>query len=162
VNTTTSKTQPALIGGLVMGVLSGLPIISAGNLCCCLWIISGGVVAAYLLQQNSETPITQSDGAITGLLAGVIGAGVYLIISIPLLLIVPLQQRMIRGLMDRANNMPPEFRHYMNSYVGGVVGLIIGFMFMLVLGAIFSTIGGLLGATFFRKPLPPADTTPSS
>jgi hypothetical protein len=163
VNTTTSKTQPALIGGLVMGVLSALPIISAGNLCCCLWIISGGVLAAYLLQQNSPTPITQSDGAVTGLLAGVIGAVIYLILSIPItLLVAPMQHRMLQGLMDRANNMPPEFREYMGSYVGGAIGLVIGFAFMLVMGAIFSTIGGLLGAVFFRKPLPPADTTSSS
>ena len=161
-NTTTSKTQPALIGGLVMGVLSALPIISAGNLCCCLWIISGGVLAAYLLQQNSATPITQSDGAITGLLAGVIGAGVYLIVSIPVtLLVAPLQHRMVQGFMDRANNMPPEFREYMSSYVGGVIGLMLGFVFMLIMGAIFSTIGGLLGAVFFRKPLPPGDAASS-
>ena len=32
-----------------MGVLSALPIISAGNACCCLWVVSGGVIAAYLL-----------------------------------------------------------------------------------------------------------------
>ena len=58
---TTSKTNPVLVGGLVMGVLSALPIISAGNLCCCLWIISGGLVAAYVLQQNQPTPITPAD-----------------------------------------------------------------------------------------------------
>ena len=38
--------QPALYGGLVMGVLSALPLISAGNFCCCMWVISGGLVAA--------------------------------------------------------------------------------------------------------------------
>ena len=32
-----------------MGVLSALPIVSAGNYCCCLWVISGGLVAAYVL-----------------------------------------------------------------------------------------------------------------
>ena len=68
-----SKTQPALIGGLVMGVLSALPIVAAGNLCCCLWIISGGVVAAYLLQQNQSAPVTPGDGALVGLLAGMAG-----------------------------------------------------------------------------------------
>ncbi len=162
-NTTTSKTQPALVGGLVMGVLSALPIISAGNICCCLWIVSGGLVAAYLLQQNSPTPITQSDGAITGLLAGLAGAGVYLVVSIPItLLVAPLQHQVLQRLMDRANNMPPEFREYMSGYVGGVIGLLFGFVFMLIMGAIFSTIGGLLGAVFFRKPVPPADAVPPS
>ena len=162
-NTTISKTQPALIGGIVMGVLSALPIISAGNLCCCLWIVSGGLLAAYLLQQNSVTPITQSDGAITGLLAGVIGAVIYLILSIPVtFLVAPMQRQVLARLMDRANGMPPEFREYMGNYVGGAIGLLIGFVFMLIMGAIFATIGGLLGAVFFRKPLPPADATSSS
>jgi ABC-type phosphate transport system permease subunit len=148
----------------VIGVLSALPIISAGNLCCCMWIISGGFLAAYLLQQDSPTPITQSDGAIVGLLAGIVGAGAYLVISIPItVLFAPMQHRMLQSFMDRAENMPPEFRHYMTSYVGGVIGLIFGFVFMLILGVIFSTIGGLLGAVFFRKPVPPtADSSSSS
>ncbi len=57
-----------------MGVLSALPIISAGNLCCCLWVVSGGAVAAYILQQNQPTPLTPGDGAVIGLLAGIVGA----------------------------------------------------------------------------------------
>jgi len=57
-----------------MGVLSALPVISAGNACCCLWVVSGGVVAAYLFQQNTSRPITPGDGAMVGLLAGFIGA----------------------------------------------------------------------------------------
>ena len=49
-NTTTRSgyAQPALAGGLVMGVLSALPLISALNACCCLWVVSGGLVAAYV------------------------------------------------------------------------------------------------------------------
>ena len=164
-NTTTRPKlgHPALIGGLVMGVLSALPIISAGNLCCCLWIISGGGVAAYVLQQNQPTPITPGDGALVGLLAGLLGAGVYLVLSIPItFLVAPMQRRVLERLMERANNIPPEFREYMGGYVGGALGLMIGFVFMLMLGAVFSTIGGLLGAVFFRKELPPATDASSS
>ena len=146
-------TQPALLGGLVMGVLSALPIISAGNLCCCLWIVSGGGAAAYLLQQSQLAPLTDGDGALVGVLAGLVGAFLYLVFSIPItFLVAPLQRQVLARLMERANGMPPEFREYMGGYVGGVVGLIFGFLFMLVLGAIFSTLGGLLGAVFFRKP----------
>jgi hypothetical protein len=151
-----SKTQPAVFGGLVMGVLSALPIVSAGNLCCCLWIVSGGLVAAYLLQQNQPAPITPGDGALVGLLAGLIGAVVYVVLSVPItLLVAPMQRQVLARLMERANGIPPELREYMRGYVGGVIGLVLGFFFMLVLGGIFSTIGGLLGAVFFRKPLPP-------
>jgi hypothetical protein len=158
VSTTTNKTNPVLIGGLVMGVLSALPIISAGNLCCCLWIIAGGLVAAYVLQQNQPAPITPGDGALVGLLAGLLGAVVYLVLSIPItFLVAPLQRQVLERLMERTNGMPPEFREYMGSYVGGAIGLLIGFVFMLMLGAVFSTLGGLLGAVFFRRGLPPGD-----
>ena len=50
------KLQPALFGGLFIGVLSALPIINIGN-CCCLWVIGGGVLATYLMQQNHPYPI---------------------------------------------------------------------------------------------------------
>ena len=41
--------QPAFAGGVVMGVLSALPLISAGNICCCLWVIVGGMSLGTLL-----------------------------------------------------------------------------------------------------------------
>ena len=41
-NPAAPKLQPALYGGLFIGVLSALPLINIGN-CCCLWVIGGGV-----------------------------------------------------------------------------------------------------------------------
>ena len=68
-----------------MGVLSALPLIGpAGNACCCLWVLSGGLIAAYVLQQNTAIAITPGDGVLVGLLAGLIGAVVHTAISIPL------------------------------------------------------------------------------
>ena len=69
-----SKLQPALLGGVVIGMLSALPVISMGNCVCCLWVILGGMVATYLLQQAQPTPVEGVDGAIAGLLAGLVGA----------------------------------------------------------------------------------------
>ncbi len=40
-----SKMQPALIGGVILGVLSAVPFVNALNCLCCLWVIAGGVVA---------------------------------------------------------------------------------------------------------------------
>jgi hypothetical protein len=151
-----SLTQPALIGGLVGGVLSALPLIAGGNLCCCLWIVSGGAVAAYVLQQNQSLPIAPGDGALVGLLAGVIGAFVYLVLSIPInLLMTPMERVLFERLTETMSNLPPEFREYARSSVSGSVRLVFGFVLMLVLGAIFSTIGGWLGALMFRKRVPP-------
>src|SRR2546427_5040357 len=111
VRTGTSKTNPVLVGGLVMGVLSALPIISAGNLCCCLWIITGGLVAAYVLQQNQPTPITPGDGALVGLLAGLAGAGIFFVPSNPITVLLAPPHRPVPGrLLGPAPHTPPRVR----------------------------------------------------
>src|SRR5689334_7633948 len=68
------RLQPALLGGLVIGVLSTLPFVSRLNACCCLWVIVGGVLTTYLLQERLPHPVTAGEAAVTGLLAGVVGA----------------------------------------------------------------------------------------
>jgi hypothetical protein len=163
-------TQPAVVGGLVMGVLSALPIVSAGNICCCLWVVSGGVVAAYLLQQNRFVPITPADGAVVGLLAGLIGAVVQFVISIPIgILVAPMERAIVQRMVDAAGNMPPAMREMFQNYLEergqGIAAVVfrqlVELSLMLVAGAIFSTLGGLLGAAIFRKPLPgPTEAPP--
>ena len=92
-----------MFGGLLLGVLSALPLINLGNVCCCLWILSGGAVAAYLLQANQPNPITPGDGATVGLMAGVIGSVVELVVSIPVSLAMgPLQGRFMERLLEKA------------------------------------------------------------
>jgi hypothetical protein len=160
VNITTSSrfTQPALIGGAVVGVLSALPLVNMGNVCCCLWVVGGGAVAAYVLQQNQSTPITPGDGALAGLLAGLAGALIFLILSIPITLVMaPMQRVMIEQVIE-SGRVPPEFREFAGTYAGGFIGLILGFIFQLIAGAIFATLGGLLGASIFKKQLPPGTT----
>jgi len=141
-----------------MGVLSALPLISVGNLCCCLWVISGGVAAAYVLQQGQPDPITPADGAFVGFLSGLGGAVVYLIISLPVdILIGPMEREMMRRLVENMGGVD-GFRTYADraDLVAAPVRALLGFMMMLCVGAIFSTIGGLLGALMFKKAPPPA------
>jgi len=162
--------QPALIGGVVMGVLSALPLISAGNLCCCLWVISGGLVAAYLLQQNQSTPIAPGDGALVGLLAGLVGAAVQVLVSIPIgLLVGPMEREMVRRILDMSGAMPPEVRDAVERYgrdaqAGALFLLsrVFAFVIWLFIGAIFSTLGGVLGAAVFKKSAPPPGTIETS
>ena len=150
-----------------MGVLSALPLVYFGNACCCLWVVGGGLIAAYLVQQNQATPITPADGALVGLLAGLIGACVQFVVKIPIdFLMAPLEQAMLQRLLDSAT-LPPEWRDILErssarnaeaSLAFQIVARVAGLMFWLFIGAIFSTLGGLIGAMIFRKDTPPATT----
>jgi len=159
-----TKTQPALLGGLLLGVLSALPFIGAGNLCCCLWILAGGALAAYLLQERQPTPISVTDGAAVGLMAGGVGAVVWLVVSVPVGIVMgPLQSRMMRRLME--GDLPEGVRQMLESAGGGgasVAGLIVSFFAMLLLCLTFSTVGGVIGAAVFKKKLSagPSDVRP--
>ena len=150
-----------------MGVLSALPLVAAGNVCCCLWVVSGGAIAAYLVQQNQSAPITPADGALVGLLAGLIGALVRFVVQIPIdFLMAPIEREMLQRIIDMGT-LPPEWREVFERYTGRegevslafqIVGRIAGLMFWLCVGAVFSTLGGLLGAMIFRKDTPPTTT----
>ena len=162
-NTTTSKLQPALIGGLVTGVLSALPFIGAFNACCCLWIVTGGVTAAYLLQDREPNAIQVGDGALVGLTAGVIGAFVYLIVSIPVTLLMAPMMSAFTDRIVNEGNFPPEVREMLTSGIGTAAGIILGFFAYLAAGMVFSTLGGILGTLIFRKPArPPVIDVPPS
>ena len=154
-----------------MGVLSALPLVNGLNACCCLWVVAGGVVAAYLLQQNQTSPVSAGDGAIVGFLTGLVGTLVWFVISIPIeILIAPFQRQFIARFLEMSPNLPPELRRVFESYVEprtdiGFVGLVFirvvtAFIFMVV-SSIFSTIGGLLGAAIFRKSVTAPPPAPS-
>ena len=72
-----SQLQPVVFGGLFIGVLSALPVVELGNCVCCLWIVGGGMLTAYLLQRDRAEPLQLGEGAVGGLMAGLAGAVVF-------------------------------------------------------------------------------------
>ncbi len=155
--------QPALLGGVVIGVLSALPVINLAN-CCCAWILFGGGLAAYLMQQGRPTPISAGDGALVGLLAGAIGAVVWTVVAIPLsAALMPFQADMLDQVLSNASDMPPEARAFLESLKSApVMGAmaIVGFFLTLCVCSVFGMVGGLFGALFFRKNAPPPPPPP--
>ena len=158
-----AKLQPALLGGVTIGVLSALPVINLAN-CCCAWIMFGGALAAYLMQQNHPEPIQTGDGAIVGLLAGVIGAFVWLIVSVPIsVALAPFQSEMASRAMRDAAEMAPELRGIFENMAGAPaigIGLVIGFFVMLCVSTVFGMLGGLFGALMFKTQQPPVIPPP--
>jgi len=164
---TGNKLQPALLGGLFIGVLSALPVVNLFN-CCCLWIIGGGVLSAYLLQQNQPTAIQVADGALVGLFAGLFGGVLGTVLSIPL---ERMTNQFARGLieqvLDRAHDVPDELRSALENFGTGPTLMAFKFFTSAVIGAIFGMLGGILGAAIFKKgpqPSPPGtiDVPPSA
>lgn len=144
-----NKFKPALLGGLIVGLLSAIPIL---NYCCCVWAIGGGGLASYLYIKSSPTRISTGDGAMLGGLAGIIGAVLYLIVGVPISYFVGAAQ--MEEAMARMNVQMP----FTGFLLFLVVGLLIG-LFLLVL----SVIGGLIAVPIFEKrtdappPPPPQD-----
>jgi len=147
----------------VIGVLSALPVINVAN-CCCAWILFGGALAAYLMQQNHPEPIGVGDGAVVGLLAGIVGAFVWLVISIPISsMMAPFQEQIMQRALSNASGMSPEARAFLESMSGGRavgVGLVFSFFVMLLISSIFGLFGGLFGAMMFRKKTAPPTLPP--
>ena len=153
---TSDRLQPALFGGLFIGVLSALPIVSAANCCCCLWVIAGGVLAVYLRQQNSPFQVTASEGALVGLLAGLIGGVVAAILSIPMAAMTAgVQGRILDSVLAANPDMPAEARDMMQRMAAGSALRAAGAVIGIVVDTIFGMLGGLLGVAIFKKNAPP-------
>jgi hypothetical protein len=158
-----AKLQPALYGGICIGVLSALPIISAGNCLCCMWVLGGGALAVYLMQQNHPYQVTAADGALVGLLAGVIGGIIGGLLLIPIMMMVgPFQQQFIQRMIASNPNVPAQTREMIERMTAGGAVMGAALVIKIVLGtcidAVFGMLGGLLGVAIFKKKdLPPAD-----
>lgn len=163
-----AKLQPALLGGVAIGVLSALPLINLVNFCCCAWVVFGGGLAAYLMQQNHPARVSTGDGAIVGLMAGALGAVIGTVLQIPITLAMgPFQADMMERVLQGTRDMPPEvrsiFEQMRNNMGSGAmlgIGLVISLLFSLCFYSIFGMLGGLLGATIFRKNEPPPPPPP--
>jgi hypothetical protein len=147
--------QPALIGGVFIGILSALPFVNLANYCCCLWVLSGGVIAAVLDQQRDPGRLPVGRAAYDGLVAGIVGAIVWLAASMVLdAAMSPLYDRAVTEMLRNASDMPPAARAYLEnvgSRASSPVSYVLGFLFHLFVGAVFGTIGGIVGVTVFGR-----------
>ena len=156
-----NRYQPALLGGLFIGVLSALPVVNAAN-CCCLWVVVGGALTTYLLQQARPVPVETSEAALLGLIAGLVGGILYLAATAVLLsgaMGVQLMDQ-LRETMNNNPEIPAEVRDRIASLMGGGAIALIVAAVTIPLYAVFSLIGALIGLAIFKKKVPPP-TSPS-
>lgn len=162
------KLQPALIGGIALGVASAIPKLGYVNCACCALVIGGGFLAAYLYLRNApSTPeAPYGAGAVLGLLTGAIGAVVTKILSRIFEWLFPSSQLDLAQLEEELSRseVPPEVQDKILDFIstiisGGFVIVLISFLILLIVFTIFALIGSLIGvAVLHKKPAP----TPSS
>ena len=141
--------------------MSALPGVNIGNCCCCLWVLSGGMLSTYLLQSRQDAPVETSEVMVQGLIAGAVGGVLSGIISVALQpLIGPWQQQIAAQMMERLQTaLPPENRTQFEEAMrqqGSAstrVEILRSLMFVPI-SAAFATAGAALGLAFFRKKTP--------
>lgn len=147
-----NKLKPAIIGGVVLGILSVIPFVNWVNVCCCLWALVGGALASYLYIKNSPVPATPGDGAILGVIAGLVGSVIVVVIGIPVQLVM---SAVMAGVVNSlVESMDPSQRDMVRTSLEGgatLAGAIMNALMLAVGLIIFSTIGGLLGIPIFEK-----------
>jgi len=152
---------PALIGGAVAGVLSGLPFL---NCLCCLWIIGGAALAAFLTAKDSPISLKAGDGAVIGALTGVAAAVVDSLIGLPLRgLNTAVMRRMMERLSEFSQDMPSGWDKIFNRTATEFSPAMF-FLGLFISAAIFAavgTLGGILGVALFGKKKGPAPEPPS-
>jgi hypothetical protein len=153
-----AKFRPAVWGGLFIGVLSALPFVSALNGCCCLWVVCGGLLTSYLLQESRPVALTAGDGAIGGLLAGAIGAVISSILSAIITAASGMSMNgAVEQMLERGGELPPGLVRALEQMrdVPSVAWVALSFFVVLIVYPIFSMLGGLLGVAIFKKNPPP-------
>ena len=140
------RTKAALIGGIIAGVLSGIPFIGG---CCFLWALGGGFLAVFMYMKNAPAGFAMGDGAKLGAIAGVIGAIVATVIRVPLMLLGVGMAAM--GSNARDAGLGAGF-----AAAAGTMGIV--FTIIVVIG--FGVLGGVIGVAVLGRNRPGGLGTP--
>ena len=161
------KWMPALYGGVIMGVISGVPVLNFINCFCCAGIMLGGFMAVFFYKKDlreSNPPLSNSDGLALGAMAGVVGAVVTTILTALMHMVFGMA---VGGGMHRlqdmgfADKIPPETMKMIEGIMSdkGILG--ITFIFHLIIDPLFGLLGGLIGYAVFKSKVPPVMPPPA-
>jgi hypothetical protein len=147
--------RPALVGGILAGVLTAVPLV---NCFCCLWVIAGAMLAAYLFAKESPGPMTPGDGAVVGILAGIIAAVTDAFASLPFeTMNRQYVQRFMEELSHFMDEMPSGWENWLERRAGefSPAWFLLGLLASAVIYAALGAVGGTMGASLFGKKKPP-------
>ncbi len=157
----------ALAGGLFLGFFSGIPILNCLNCACCLMVIGGGLVSAYIYLRNypqSLPQVTYGEGALLGILTGLCGTVFWSFIHFFITFIKGLMGMRMAGMESlreaiSSPGVPPEVRELLENIFENYVFsdsltpilLIFTVIMIAVVSVLFATIGSIVGVALFQK-----------
>ena len=166
--------MPTLVSGVGAGVVTSIPILGGILLCaCCAPMIGAGFVAAYLYSrrcQQARVEFRAGRGAFLGLVTSLFFALTSAVLSAGLRIAMPGPgmdeiRRQIEAnpqMTEEALEMSEKVLQFVEQ-ASPVFILLLSFLFLLVLAAIFSTIGGAIGGAVFKVEEPsPAASEPGA
>jgi hypothetical protein len=152
-----SMIRPALISGVAFGIAGAIPFVNMLNCACCALIIGCGFVAAYLQAQQCKTAgaaFLPNHGAQVGLLSGLFYGVVTTVVSSLINVVFGLGDwQDIVEQMEEIGTLDPEVMDQIARFMestGPSVMVLFGLFISLLFGAIFATIGGLIGGSVFK------------
>lgn len=153
--------MPALFGGIITGVLAGIPYLNFVNCLCCAGVIFGGFMSVFFYNKDltpQMPPLASSDGLKLGALSGVFGAIIGTIIGALVMAVVgniagQVMYDMIYNFYDSAgilDQMPPDALDQMEQGMkeGGLS--VFNVIISLIIYPIFGLLGGLIGYSVYK------------
>jgi hypothetical protein len=116
------------------------------------------VLAVYFYRQETDIEITSLMGTKLGFLTGMLGTLFWQLFDLPITYIYgPESARHLRDLVENTHNLPPESLQVFNWAISLLnrpfqpLVILFGLLGKLLICAIFTTVGGVLGVAFWGK-----------
>lgn len=144
------KSAAVVSGGLILGVLAGLPVIGWASI---LWAVLFGAFTVFLYIQRSPQPAHYVDGVVLGAIAGTIGSFIQLLISLILSVLYLVYAGLSNAVQPRQTNpwFNPGYGMETISALGTAGYMIFSSLVLFIPLIILAILGGLLGVVWFES-----------
>ncbi len=164
------KLRATILSGLMIGLVTGLPVINLLNRgCCCGIVLLCGMASLYFYKQeftDEMAPLESSDALILGILAGMAGAFIgTAVLVLSKIIFGPVDETLLLKALQRIQqqeSLSPEMSEFVKEKLvktledsiqeGIKIGNILSELLLgLIVYPIFSMLGGLIGFGIFGK-----------
>ncbi len=154
-----SLVLPALYGGIIIGVLTGVPYLNFVNCCCCAGLLAGGILSVFFYKNDltpDMPPLESSDGLRLGALAGAIGGviGTALGQIIQGVAGMDSKEELNRAIEEIGGQSGTDavvaLMETISSFMDSPLFILASLVFSVFFCTVFGLLGGLIGYAIFK------------